>query len=60
MVDELTDITFTEAIRQLIDLFQEAFENEPVLSEKAMDQIMERFLKKLPSNYQKQLTKVAA
>ncbi|MET1248136.1 transposase [Sporolactobacillus sp. STCC-11] len=58
MVDELADITFTEAIRQLIDLFQEAFENELVLSEKVLDQIIARFLDKLPSNYQKQLKKV--
>jgi hypothetical protein len=60
MVDELADITFAEAIRQLIDLFHEAFENEPVLSEKVMNQMIERFLKKLPSSYQKQLTKAVA
>lgn len=60
MVDELAEITFTEAIQQLIELFQEAFENEPILSEKVMDQIIERFLDKLPSSYQKQLRKVVA
>ncbi|RYL92730.1 hypothetical protein EWI07_08670 [Sporolactobacillus sp. THM7-4] len=60
MVDELADVTFAEAIRQLMDLFQEAFEDECVLSEKLIDQIIDKFLEKLPASCRKQLEKTAA
>ncbi|RYL96465.1 transposase [Sporolactobacillus sp. THM7-7] len=59
MVDELADISLAEAIRQLLDLFQEAFKDEYVLSEKVMDQIIEKFLGKLPTGCRKQLAKAA-
>lgn len=53
IVDELADVTFIEAVRQLIDLFQEVFEDKPVMSEEAIDQIIERFLEKLPADCHK-------
>uniref|UniRef100_UPI002FBE8D2A IS4 family transposase n=1 Tax=Sporolactobacillus sp. KGMB 08714 TaxID=3064704 RepID=UPI002FBE8D2A len=59
MVDELADVTYIEAIQQLITLFQEAFEDEPALSEGAIDTIVESFLEKLPTSYRKQLKKAA-
>lgn len=60
MVDELSDTTFAEAIQQLIELFQEVFKDEYVLSEQAVNHIIENFLEKLPASYQKQLEKAAA
>lgn len=59
MVDELSDITFAEAIQQLIDLFKEAFKDEYVLSEKVLETIIEHFLEKLPVSYQKHLVKAS-
>ncbi|UZH05685.1 transposase [Heyndrickxia coagulans] len=59
MVDELTDITFAEAIQQLIDLFKEAFKDEYILCEEVLNTIIEQFLKKLPVSYQKHLIKAA-
>jgi hypothetical protein len=41
----------------LIDLFQEVIKDEYVLSEQAVNHIIENFLEKLPASYHKQLTK---
>lgn len=59
MVDELTDITFAEAIQQLIDLFKEAFKDEYILCEEVLNTIIEQFLKKLPVSFQKHPIKAA-
>ncbi|MFT8872271.1 MAG: transposase [Sporolactobacillus sp.] len=60
MGDELADLSFTEAIRQLLNLFQEAFDDEYVLSEKVVEQIIEKFLGELPASCRKLLTKAAS
>lgn len=53
-------MSFAEAIRQLLDLFQEAFADKPVLSEGVLDALIEKFWEKLPINYRQQLTKAVA
>ncbi|AYW49901.1 transposase [Tetragenococcus halophilus] len=55
MIEELSDISFSEAIIQLLELFKEVFENELVLSEETLNNIMEQFIQKLPQATQNQL-----
>ena len=58
MIDELSDISVSEAIVQLFELFEEVFENEMVLSEKNLNNIMNQFTQKLPQSIQRQLKMV--
>lgn len=55
LIEELSELSVSEAILQLMDLFQEAFTDEFVLSEEVLNHILEQFLAKLPSSMQKQL-----
>ncbi|MDN6540792.1 MAG: transposase [Tetragenococcus koreensis] len=59
MIEELSDISFSEAIIQLLELFKEVFENELVLSEEALNNIMNQFIQKLPQATQNRLRLVA-
>lgn len=59
MIEELSDISFSEAIIQLLELFKEVFENELVLSEETLNNIMDQFIQKLPKATQNQLRLVA-
>ncbi|MGI6155166.1 MAG: IS4 family transposase, partial [Enterococcus lemanii] len=59
MIEELSDISFSEAISQLLELFKEVFANEMVLSEEALNNIMGQFIQKLPQTTQNQLKLVA-
>ena len=59
MIEELSDITFSEAIIQLLELFKEVFENEMVLSEEVLNNIMGQFIQKLPRSTQNQLKMVS-
>lgn len=59
MIEELSDISFSEAISQLLELFKEVFANEMVLSEEILNNIMDQFLQKLPQATQNQLKWVA-
>ncbi|MDN6572460.1 MAG: hypothetical protein L0L22_15880 [Staphylococcus equorum] len=59
MIEELSDISFSEAIVQLLELFKEVFANEMVLSEEILNNIMDQFMQKLPQSTQSQLKKVA-
>lgn len=54
-VDELADLTFVEAIRVLITLFQDAFSTESILERSILDNILEKFIGQLPQSVQKQL-----
>ncbi|MDT2661123.1 transposase [Enterococcus hulanensis] len=55
-VDELADLTFVEAIRLLITLFQESFSSELILDAIVLDNILEQFMNQLPKSVQKQIT----
>ncbi|QGP77253.1 IS4-like element ISTeha4 family transposase [Tetragenococcus halophilus] len=55
LIDELSELSVSEAILQLLVLFQEAFADEYVLDEAVLNNIIEQFLEKLPSSIQKQL-----
>lgn len=55
MLEELSDLTFVEAIFQLFELFKEAFKDEFVLSEEILDNILQAFIGKLPTSIQNQL-----
>ncbi|NWO00164.1 transposase, partial [Tetragenococcus halophilus] len=55
LIDELSELSVSEAILQLLVLFQEAFADEYVLDEAVLNNIIEQFLEKLPSSMQKQL-----
>ncbi|WP_094243555.1 transposase [Tetragenococcus halophilus] len=59
MIEELSDISFSEAIVQLLELFKEVFANEMILSEETLNNIMSQFIQKLPQSTQRQLKKVA-
>ena len=59
MIEELSDISFSEAISQLLELFKEVFANEMVLSEETLNNIMGQFIQKLPQTTQNQLKLVA-
>jgi len=50
MIEELSDISFSEAIIQLSDLFKEVFENELVLSEVTLNNVMDQFIPKITSS----------
>lgn len=58
-VEELNDLTFSEAIRDLIELFHDAFKAEPVLREDVLDNIIEKFIGSLPLVIQKQVLDAA-
>ncbi|MCT8311470.1 transposase, partial [Tetragenococcus halophilus] len=55
MIEELSDISFSEAIVQLLELFKEVFANEMILSEETLNNIMSQFIQKLPQSTQRQL-----
>ncbi|MFC4720205.1 transposase, partial [Enterococcus lemanii] len=59
MIEELSDISFSEEISQLLELFKEVFANEMVLSEETLNNIMGQFIQKLPQATQNQLKWVA-
>ncbi|GMG62469.1 hypothetical protein TEHAB4_22170 [Tetragenococcus halophilus] len=59
MIEELSDISFSEAIVQLLELFKEVFANEMILSEETLNNIMSQLIQKLPQSTQRQLKKVA-
>jgi hypothetical protein len=59
MVDELADITFSQAIHDLIELFHDAFKAEPILREEVLDNIIEKFMATLPQSVRKQVMDVA-
>jgi hypothetical protein len=56
MVQELADVTYIEAIELLIELFNQALNNEIALSESTINNIIVQFLNKLPKMTQKQLS----
>ena len=51
MVSELSDLTFTEAISYLITLFQDILAKEGALEEDIINDILSRFIAKLPTHY---------
>ena len=55
MVSELADLTFEEAIFQLLELFREALKEEMILSESVLQDILEKFLSLLPKESQMRL-----
>ena len=57
MISELADLTFEEAIFQLLEMFQEALNEEMVLSVNILDDILEKFLAMLPKATQNRLKK---
>ena len=59
MIEELSDISFSEALVQLLELFKEVFANEMVLTEEVLHHIMEQFIQKLPKATQNQLKMIA-
>ncbi len=59
MIEELSDISFSEALVQLLELFKEVFANEMVLTEEVLHHIMEQFIRKLPKATQNQLKMIA-
>lgn len=58
-VEELSDLTFSEAIRNLIELFHDAFKAEPVLRREVLDNVIEKFIETLPQVIQKQVLNAA-
>ena len=59
MVAEMEDMTYVQAIQQLLTLFSEAFKKEPVISEEELNNITEKFIQSLPIRTQKHLLEVA-
>ena len=59
MVQEMEDVTYVQAIQQLLLLFSEAFKKEPVISEIELNNITDQFIQSLPRLTQKQLLEVA-
>lgn len=59
MIEELSDITFSEAITQLLELFTEVVANEMVLSEEILNNIINQFIQKLPQSTQSLLKSVS-
>jgi len=55
MVSELADLTFEEAIFQLLEMFKEALYEEMVLSASILEEILEKFLSLLPKATQHKL-----
>lgn len=55
LIDELSEIPVAEAIRQLVELFEEVLIDEYVLDEMILDNILGKFIAQLPKNLQKQL-----
>ena len=55
MVEELSDLTFIEALTELIALFKDAFKEEPVLREDILDHIIKQFVGTLPKSVRNRL-----
>ncbi|WP_144399453.1 hypothetical protein [Pilibacter termitis] len=52
MVDELSDLSFLVAFKQLIELFQKISADKFVLDDETLNNIISKFLNQLPKNYQ--------
>ncbi|SJZ38798.1 hypothetical protein SAMN02745116_02156 [Pilibacter termitis] len=53
MVDELSDLSFVVAFKQLIELFKKISADELVLDDETLNNIISEFLSQLPKNYQR-------
>lgn len=58
--DELSDITFKEALSLLLSLLRQFLEENIDISEKAIDDMVEKFVNMLPSSMKRNVTAVAA
>ena len=58
--DEMADITFKEALSLLLSLLHQFLENNFDISEKEIDEMVEKFMQLLPSSIQSKMKRVAA
>lgn len=58
--DEMADITFKEALSLLLSLLHQFLENNFDISEKEIDEMVEKFMQLLPSSIQSKMKRVSA